>query len=237
MCELPLLSEASKYCLDNAKQYVKDARILYSTKSYGHALALTVLSDIELGKSVIYHLCAKGMVTEDVLPKQFQPHIKEEEYDSIASETWWVGLVLASNVEDLVPNIFTFCDYSGKISTDRNRSELSNEVKKQMERLIEKMRPENKRINELMEFACKGFFVKLKENEEKIVSPSDVDKSIVKARLEKVEERIENGEPFLLLSFSKIQKKIAQGLLKQAFESIIPIQSEITKLILPLKTC
>lgn len=237
MCELPLLSEASKYCLDNAKQYVKDARILYSTKSYGHALALTVLSDIELGKSVIYHLCAKGMVTEDVLPIQFQPHIKEENYDSLASETWWVGLVLASNVEDLVPNIFTFCDYSGKISTDRNWSELSNEVKKQMERLIEKMRPENKRINELMEFACKGFFVKLKENEEKIGSPSDVDKSIVKARLEKVEERIENGEPFLLLSFSKIQKKIAQGLLKQAFESIIPIQSEITKLILPLKTC
>lgn len=87
MCELPLLSEASKYCLDNAKQYVKDARILYSTKSYGHALALTVLSDIELGKSVIYHLCAKGMVTENVLPKQFQPHIKEKNYDSLASET------------------------------------------------------------------------------------------------------------------------------------------------------
>lgn len=106
-----------------------------------------------------------------------------------------------------------------------------------MERLIEKMRPENKRINELMEFVCKGFFVNLKENEEKIGSPSELSKSIVKARLEKFEERIENGEPFLLLPFSKIQKKIAQGLLKQTFESIIPIQSEITKLILPLKTC
>ena len=237
MCEHPLLLEASKHCLDNAKQYVKDARILYSTKSYGHALAITILSDIELGKSVIYHLCAKGMVTEDILPKQFQSHIKEKKYDTLASETWWVGLVLASNVEDLVPNIFTFCDYSGKISSDRNKSELSNEVKKQMDRLIEKMKPENKRINELIEFACKGFFVKFKENEEKIVSPSDVDKSIVKARLEKVEERIENGEPFLLLSFSQIQKRIAKGLLSQAFESIIPIQSEITKLVMPLKTC
>ena len=237
MCEHPLLSEASKHCLENAKQYVKDARILYSTKSYGHALAITILSDIELGKSVIYHLCAKGMVTEDILPKQFQSHIKEKKYDTLASETWWVGLVLASNVEDLVPNIFTFCDYSGKISSDRNKSELSNEVKKQMDRLIEKMKPENKRINELIEFACKGFFVKFKENEEKIVSPSDVDKSIVKARLEKVEERIENGEPFLLLSFSQIQKRIAKGLLSQAFESIIPIQSEITKLVMPLKNC
>ncbi len=237
MLEHELLSEASKFCLDNAKQYVKDARILYSTKSYGHALALTVLSDVELGKSVMYHLCAKGMVTGEILPKQFESYIKEKKYDALTSETWWVGLVLASNVEDLVPNIFTFCDYSGKISTDKNRSELSNEVKKQMAKLIEKIKPENKRINELMEFACKGFFVKFKVNEEKIVSPANVDKSIVKARLEKVEERIENGEPFLLLSFSEIQKKIAQGLLKQAFESIIPIHSEITQLIMPLKNC
>jgi len=65
-------------------------------------------------------------------------------------------------------------------------------------------------------------------------SPLDVDKSLVKERLEKVEERIENGEPLLLLSFSEIQKKIAKGLLKAAFESIVPIRTEINQLIMPL---
>ena len=65
------LSEASKSCLANAKQYVKDAELLFSTNSYGHALALTVLCDIELGKAVIYHLCSKKLITEKVLPNQY----------------------------------------------------------------------------------------------------------------------------------------------------------------------
>ena len=65
------LSEASKSCLDNAKQYLKDAELLFSTNSYGHALALTVLCDIELGKAVIYHLCYKRLITEEVLPNQY----------------------------------------------------------------------------------------------------------------------------------------------------------------------
>ena len=78
MYEHELLSKASKSCLENAKKYIKDARILYSTKSYGHTLALTVLSDIELGKSVMYYLCSKGMVKEDILPTQFVTYIQEK---------------------------------------------------------------------------------------------------------------------------------------------------------------
>ena len=74
------LSEASKLCLDNAKQYVSDAGLLFSAKSYGHALALTILSDIELGKAVMYHLCSKGMVTEDILPPTFLPNFIEKDY-------------------------------------------------------------------------------------------------------------------------------------------------------------
>ena len=57
MTDYENLLSISRLCLTNAKQYIKDAKILYSMKSYGHALALTVLSDIEVGKSVIYHIC------------------------------------------------------------------------------------------------------------------------------------------------------------------------------------
>ena len=81
---------------------------------------------------------------------------------ALASETWWVGLVLASNIDVLVPNLITLFEYSGKISVDGLKSELTQETKKQMFELIEKMQPENEGINELLEFARKGFFVNFK---------------------------------------------------------------------------
>lgn len=237
MSEYGLLSKASKFCLDNAKQYVEDAQLLYSAKSFGHALALTVLSDVEVGKSVIYHLCSKELITEKVLPNQFLPYFRERKYEKLASETWWVGLVIASKIDVLVPSIFTLGEYSRTITMEANKSRLSQETKKQTSKLIEEIIPENKRIHELLEFACQSFFVNFKIEENKLHSPSDVKKSLVKERIKKVNERIVNGEPFLLLSFSKIQKKIAQGILKAAFESIIPIRTEINQFTMSLTTC
>ena len=237
MQSITQLSKASKLCLDNAKQYVTDARLLYSTKSYGHALALTILSDIELGKAVMYHLCSEGLVTEEILPPTFLPNFTEKKYDDFMCETWWVGLVLASNIDSLIPSMITFCDYSGKISIDKKNHNLSKEAKTQMEKLIEKMKPENKKILDLLDFARKGFFVKCCDSQNKLHSPSNVEKVLVKERIVKVKERIKNGEPFLLLSFSDIQKNIAKGLLKGAFESIVPIRADINQLMMPLESC
>jgi AbiV family abortive infection protein len=237
MSENVLLSKPSKLCLDNAKQYIQDAQLLYSSKSYGHALALTVLSDIELGKSVIYHLCAKGLITEEVLPDQFISYYKEKKYEILAQQTWWVGLVLASNVDALIPSIFTLVQYSEKISTSKNKSELSQETKDIMLDLINELKPKIKNIYVLLNFACESFFVNFKIKEKYSSSPLDVKKSLVKERIEKVKERIENGEPFLLLSFSEVQRKIGQGLLRAAFESIIPIRTEINQFIIPLTNC
>jgi len=236
MCEQEQLAKASTLCLNNAKQYVKDAELLFSTESFGHALALTILGDIELGKSVIYHLCSKGLIIEKVLPTQFISYLEEKKYEKLASNTWWVGLVLASNIDVLVPNLLTFVRYSGTFSIEGSKSNLSKDSKKLMSEIIEEMKPENAKIHQLLEFASKGFFVNFKIEENKLDSPLSVEKSLVRERIEKVKERIKNGEPFLLLSFSGIQKKIAQGLLEAAFESIIPIRTEINQLPLPLKT-
>ena len=57
-----------------------------------------------------------------------------------------------------------------------------------------------------------------------------MEKSLIKERLIRLKERIENGEPFLLLSLSEIQRKIGQGLLEAAFESIIEVKLEINQL-------
>jgi AbiV family abortive infection protein len=237
MNESKLFSKASKLCLDNAKQYIQDAKLLSSSKSYGHALALTVLCDIELGKAVIYHLCTKGLINQEVLPEQFILYYNEKKYETLAQQTWWVGLVLASNVDALVPSIFTLVQYPEKISTDTNKSELSKETKNLISDLIKEFKPKNKNIYELLNYACEGFFVNFKIKQQYLSSPLDVKKLAVKERIKEVEERIENGEPFLLLSFSKIQRKIGQDLLKAAFESIIPIRKQINQLVIPLTTC
>ena len=235
MSDFELFSKASKLCLTNAKQYVKDAKILYSTKSYGHALALTIFSDIELGKAVIYHLCSKDLISKDVLPDDFHLNFEEGNYDKFVSETWWVGLVLASNVDALVPSLFNLSNLSGKIHLKGNKRELSQNTKNQMFKLINEMHPENEKIKDLLSFACEGFFVKFAHKT--ITSPNNINKSLVKERIKEVNERIVFGEPFLLLSFSEVQKRIAEGLLKAAFESIIPMKSKIEQLNMPLETC
>lgn len=229
MDESGLLEKVTRLCLNNAKQYLRDAEFLYSSQSYGHALALTVLSDIEVGKSVIYYVCSQGMITEEVLPPQFISYLKEKQYDLLASETWWLGLVLASNVDVLVPILFRVSVFSGTSASD-----LSQETRKQIFELVEELKSENEKIFELHEFASKSFFVNLKFREEKVDSPSNIMKSLVKERLEETKKRIENGEPFLFLSFSEKQKKIAQEFLKTALESLIPIRKEIKKTILPI---
>ena len=102
MIEASVLEKAAKLCLKNARQLIKDAEFLYSFKSYGHALGLTVLSDVELGKAVIYHLWSKGLISGETLPPPLQACFWERQYGLFASKTWWVGLAIASNVEELV---------------------------------------------------------------------------------------------------------------------------------------
>ena len=235
MSDFELFSKASKLCLTNAKQYVKDAKILCSTKSYGHALALTIFSDIELGKAVIYHLCAKDLISKDVLPDNFLLNFEDRNYDKFVSETWWVGLVLASNIDALVPNLFNLSNLSAKINLKGNKRELSKNTENQMLKLINEMHPENEKIKDLLTFAREGFFVKV--TQKRVTSPNNINKSLAKERIKEVNERIVNGEPFLSLSFSKVQKTIAEGLLKAAFESIVPMKSKIEQLIMPLETC
>jgi hypothetical protein len=137
----------------------------------------------------------------------------------------------------LVPNLFNLSNFSGTIKVKGSKSKLAQETKNQMFNLIEEMKPENTRINELLAFARKGFFVNFKMEGKKLDSPFSVERSLVKERIKEINEMIANGEPFFLLSFSEIQKRIAQGLLQAAFESIIPIRPEINQLIIPIKTC
>jgi len=51
--------EATIAILRNAKQYIKDEEILCSFRNYCHALAITILDNVEMGKSASYNLAQK----------------------------------------------------------------------------------------------------------------------------------------------------------------------------------
>lgn len=50
------LIKATKFCLQNAKQFLDDAKLLLSRKSYGHAFSLAALAEEEISKALIYYL-------------------------------------------------------------------------------------------------------------------------------------------------------------------------------------
>ncbi len=88
-----------------------------------------------------------------------------------------MGLVLASNIDALVPNLITLLDYYGRIRKKGSNSELTKETQDQMAELVEYMKPKNLKIYELIKFARKGFFVNSKKTEDGFDSPFGVEKN------------------------------------------------------------
>lgn len=219
--------------MNNAKQYLKDADILYSFKSYGHALALTLLSDVELGKAVIYNLWSKDLISGDILPPPYQSYFRERQYGLFASDTWWVGLVIASNIEELVQILLDASEEAGEAFTKGR--ELSASAKRRITEVVEKMGQENGKLIELEEYRTKGFFVEFSIYEVRVSTPAAVEKNLVKERLHKAKQRIKRGEPFLSLSLTEVPRKIAKLLLEEAFQSILPLRNRISEFILPVK--
>ena len=225
-----ILENASVLCMKNAKQYIKDAEILHKFNSNQHALALTVLSDVELGKAVIYHLWSKGLIDSVNLPALFQSNFLEKKYVDFASETWWVGLAIASNVEFLIQEILDANEQAGNVTKDK----LSALTMKKIGEVIEKMSQENNRLKEIESYRLQGFFVD-SIVDENVVSVDLVKGSLVRDRIKKIKNKIQVGAPFLSLSFDETSKKIIKVLLEEAFRSIIPLRNRIQQFTFPMK--
>jgi AbiV family abortive infection protein len=55
-------AQACQLCIDNAEQYLKDAKVLKDIESYGHSLALATLGIEELSKAHLYHLVSQDVI-------------------------------------------------------------------------------------------------------------------------------------------------------------------------------
>ena len=219
--------------MQNAKQYIKDADILFSFKSFRNSLALTILSDVELGKAVIYHLLSKDLIAQDTLPSPYQSYFREKHYELLASETWWVGLLIASNVEYLVQNLLDISEEAGKVAA--NQGEFSALAQRMTTELVEKMNGENSKLKELEEYRRKGFFIDFNLPEAKFRSLTKVERTLLKERISRAKQRIKIGQPFLSLSLTEAPRSIAKHLLREAFQSILPLKSEISQFTFPQK--
>jgi hypothetical protein len=231
--ESGVLDKIAESCLKNARQFINDAEILCSFKSYGHALALTVLSDIELGKTAIYAIWSKDLIAGTTLPPLFQSYFWEKKYGLFASKTWWVGLVIASNVEELVQELLDTSEIAGESAS--NGGAISPLSMQRITMIIEKMNSENRKLAELEDYRTKSFFVDFNNKDSSVVTPGIVQKSLVIDRIRKAKHRIKRGKPFLSLSLGEVQKRIARILIEEAFQNILPLSDRINQFILPVK--
>ncbi len=231
--ESSVLEKAALLCLKNARQYIKDADLLYSFKSYGHALALTVLSEVELGKAVIYHLWSKDLISGETLPPPFQDFFWEKKYGLFASETWWIGTVIASNIEELVRSLIDASEEAGDAAS--TGGELSSSALQRIAEVTERMRLENDKLAELELHRSLSFFVDFSVHDASILTPDLAQKSLVRDRIREAKQRIRVGTPFLSLSLSDVPKRIAKILLEEAFQSILPMRGRISRFVMPVK--
>ncbi|MGZ4850557.1 MAG: AbiV family abortive infection protein [Candidatus Bathyarchaeia archaeon] len=233
LAEASILEKCALLCLKNAKQYIKDADILFSFKSYQHSLALTILSDVELGKAVVYHLLSKDLILGDTLPSPYQLYFREKEYGLFASETWWLGLTIASNIEYLVQNLLDISEL-GEVAANVGDSAAFTQTR--ITELVKKMNGENSNFEELEEYWTKAFFVDHNLHEAEFGTVDVVEKTLVKERISRAKQRIKIGQPFLSLSLTKAPRRIAEHLLGEAFQSILPLRSKISQFTIPLKS-
>lgn len=228
-----LLEKTLKASLKNAKQYIKDAEILCSFRSYGHALAFTILGDVEMGKSAIYNLYSKNLIPETTLPEPYSTYYKNNEIEKFTAETWWIGYVLISNIEEILQNLIEVTQEVEMDPAEEFGIRLTKKGLKIHKKLIPKLIEENDKIKELEEHITKGLLVQPNFETNTVDAPNKVKKSLVKERIKIAKKNIKTAEPFLNFPINAVQQKIIKMLLTIAFESIIPIKKEITHFILP----
>lgn len=228
-----LIEKTSKISLKNAKQYIKDAEILCSFRSYGHALAFTILGNVEMGKTAIYNLYSKNLIPNKTLPEPYSTYYRNNEIEKLAAEAWWIGYVLISNIEEILQNLIEVPQEVEMDPTEKFGFRLTKKGLKIHQKLISKLTKENDKIEEFDKNITKAFLVKPNLKTKTIESPNQVEKTTVKEQIKMAKKNIKTAEPFLNFPINKIQKKIAKFMLTIAFESILPIKKEITHFIIP----
>jgi AbiV family abortive infection protein len=194
-------------CLENVEQYHKDAELLIAIRSYGHALALVVLSEEEFAKAIMCHLWSEEILSQ---PSDF----RKEEYAEFCQTQRAVGLALSHNLVNLAEEIRkTFEDRA------RRRRGVISEDRTALTHVVNGIRDDLRLYQKLQEDKERGFYVNVDFENQELRSPASTNKDGVGEYLHQAKKRFELVKPFLNYSFSPSEKKIVSTLLRAILDS------------------
>jgi hypothetical protein len=227
------LEKTSNACFQNANQFIEDAEILCSFRSYGHALAFKILGDVEMGKAMMYYLFSKNLIPETTLPKPFSSYYLNNEYDQFAAEAWWIGFVIISNIEEVLQNLIEITEEVDLDPEGEFGIKLTKKGRELQQKLIQLMSKENVKIKEIDSNISEVFLVQSKFQTKEIRTPNQIKKNKVKESIKSAKKKIKTIEPFRNLPLNSIQQKLTKMLLTIAFQSILPLKNEIIHCLVP----
>jgi len=191
-----LFREGVKLCLENAEQWMNDAKLLMDNSSYGHSYSLLVFADEEIAKAYICWLVAEDMipVNSKFVQDTFSKHRTKHET--------LVGIFLGAMLkEDLS---------KGQITIEQILKESSALTIEKIEKALEE-------IEKLLDFTemmrQKGIYVDKVEG--RMVSPKSIGKEESEELLQGVEHRFDYVKR-LIGEISPSEKRS----LKQFFKSL-----------------
>jgi hypothetical protein len=211
-----LLKKVSRLCLQNASQLLKDADLLFAFKSYGSALALVTIGNEEFGKAVIYKMFAEGFIDDQSLPINFHECLKKGNFQELASQSCWMGLALASCLEEFGESIYSIFANAENINLELTGKPSSNETKNIIA-LIDNLGKHIIKFQNYYQNKNDGLHVFLDYVDEKANSPLEIDKSEVNKIITKSRERFSFVEPFFEINLSKTQKQKFTEILNKAY--------------------
>ena len=212
-----LLEEASDLCLENAKKLIKDAELLFAFKSYGSALALVTIGNEEVGKAVIYKLLSQGLITEKSIPGNFNQHMREGDYQALASQACWMGLALASCAQEFGELLYTFLGKTKNIDFEHNKIPLSSIETTRALKLIENLGNHIVECQRYYKNVKKGFHVTLDYGNEKVCSPLEIAEPEVHKIISSSRERLSFVEPFFAVNLTEMQKRLVMKFFRKAY--------------------
>ncbi|MDD5529649.1 MAG: AbiV family abortive infection protein [bacterium] len=201
------LVEATKLCLQNAKQFIDDARILISKKSYGHGFSLAVLASEEVSKALIYFYEIMGM--EMYIKKN---DIYNHNFKQFISEITTLLVTAISPFADMISKL------KNSEKSNKEKNKVIRENKRKMELMgrlgtkgygkVEKGMNHFKGIEKRKQL---GFYVEINK-EGKIISPKDILYTEAKFCIDLVYKQYQGISSFLniLLKDEKLLFKVLE---------------------------
>lgn len=212
-----LLNEATDLCLENARKLIKDAELLFAFKSYGSALALVTIGNEEFGKAVIYKMLSNDLITKESLPNNYHQYLEEENYQSLAFQSCWMGLALASCAQEFGELLYSFLGKTKNVDLEHNKNPLSSTETTQALKLIENLGKHIVECHRYYKNVKKGLYVTLNPADGKVLSPLDIDESEVHRIISSSRERLSFVETFFTINPTEAQRRMVMAFFKKAY--------------------